>query len=283
MKSNVQRFENAFNFVYRGVKSEPRPTYLFCHEELEIYCHYEGSAATLIEDAIYPLEDNSVVIIRPYVLHKTNIGAGAQELRTLLNVRRSLLDKYISNSRVSRVLDSFFAHNTAGGCIIRPSEPDLAAIERSFIAIHEAPQRQCADKYLLVALNIMQILVVLSEYLDQKSSQKAAQPAYNRIILRIMEEVNANLFEPFSMDRLAAHLGYNKHYLCHLFKQHTGATILNYAIARKITLAQHYILSGQYSVAEIAEMLAFSSSSHFASTFKAVTGLTPTQYGRREK
>lgn len=196
MKSNVQRFENAFNFVYRGVKSEPRPTYLFCHEELEIYCHYEGSAATLIEDAIYPLEDNSVVIIRPYVLHKTNIGAGAQELRTLLNVRRSLLDEYISNSRVSRVLDSFFAHNTAGGCIIRPSEPDLAAIERSFIAIHEATQRQCADKYLLVALNIMQILVVLSEYLDQKSSQKAAQPAYNRIILRIMEEVNANLFEP---------------------------------------------------------------------------------------
>lgn len=62
------------------------------------------------------------------------------------------------------------------------------------------------------------------------------------------------------------------------FKEQMGVTPHSYMNALKIDSAKVYLKNEKLSVTEIAHMLNFSSSNHFASVFKKYAGCTPTKF-----
>ena len=64
------------------------------------------------------------------------------------------------------------------------------------------------------------------------------------------------------------------------FKQATGSAPHQFVIARRVRRAQLLLAAGSCSQAQIAYETGFASQSHFASTFRRVTGMTPGQYRR---
>ena len=54
--------------------------------------------------------------------------------------------------------------------------------------------------------------------------------------------------------------------------------INNFVKKKKIQAAEKLLIYEDFSVAELADILGFASSSHFIETFKAETGLTPKAY-----
>ncbi|HBJ24462.1 MAG TPA: hypothetical protein DDY65_00430 [Ruminococcaceae bacterium] len=78
-------------------------------------------------------------------------------------------------------------------------------------------------------------------------------------------------------DEIAEKAGYQRNYFSELFRRETGVTITRYILERKIEAAKS-LISGGIELSQIAEMLGFSSQSHFCSRFKTVTGMTPGEY-----
>ena len=76
---------------------------------------------------------------------------------------------------------------------------------------------------------------------------------------------------------LASETGYNKYYLCKLFKAKTGITINNYLTKRRIASAKQSLLDG-LSVTDAGFRAGFHDLSHFIRTFKAETGISPGKY-----
>jgi AraC-like DNA-binding protein len=86
-------------------------------------------------------------------------------------------------------------------------------------------------------------------------------------------------------DHLKEKLGYDHAHLSRLFAEVKGTTIENYYIAQRIERAKELLIYEDLSLAEIADALHYSSSSHFSNQFKKITGLTPAYFRqiRKEK
>ncbi len=63
-----------------------------------------------------------------------------------------------------------------------------------------------------------------------------------------------------------------------MFSQLEGRTIEKYHIAQKVERVKELLAYGGRTLEEIADITGYSSASHLSRQFKAVTGLTPTQF-----
>ena len=67
-------------------------------------------------------------------------------------------------------------------------------------------------------------------------------------------------------------------FLSKLFTEVRGMTIERYGILQKVELVKELLFYGELTVSEIADRLHYSSTAHLSAQFKAVTGLSPTQF-----
>lgn len=77
---------------------------------------------------------------------------------------------------------------------------------------------------------------------------------------------------------LSERIHYDYTYLSNLFSEVEGTTIEKYYIAQRIEKVKELLVYNELSLAEIADMLGYSSPAYLSSQFKKVTGLTPTYY-----
>lgn len=102
---------------------------------------------------------------------------------------------------------------------------------------------------------------------------RSVSPAVRRAISCISDNLHAKL----TAAGIAERLGYNRSYLAVIFKRETGQTITEFILNRRVEAAKS-LISGGIRLSEIAEMLGFSSQSHFCRCFKEVTGVTPGEF-----
>lgn len=96
-----------------------------------------------------------------------------------------------------------------------------------------------------------------------------------------VEYVGHNIYKSISIEEMAHAVGYKRAYLGDRFKKQTGVTLTKYVTQQKVIEAQRILRFTSKSLGEIAELLAFSSQSHFQNTFKKMTGETPLTYRKR--
>lgn len=97
-------------------------------------------------------------------------------------------------------------------------------------------------------------------------------------ITRIIELVEENLLENYSLDDYVKLTGYSKYHLMRMFKKETGYTFYEYILSRRITNASQYLLYTDISIIDLAFILNFQSQEAFSRRFKSVYGLPPGKY-----
>lgn len=93
-----------------------------------------------------------------------------------------------------------------------------------------------------------------------------------------IDYVYTHLTERITIEDLAEHIGLSSSHLSRLFKQEIGISISDYIREKKLERAQNLLRYTDNSFAEIANILSFSSQSHFIQAFKSHTGMTPKKY-----
>lgn len=77
------------------------------------------------------------------------------------------------------------------------------------------------------------------------------------------------------MSQVARHVHLHPNYLSSLFQRELGMPVSGYLQKRKLEEAESLLEWGKFSISEIAEMLGYSSTSHFIRAFKKKHGVTP--------
>lgn len=95
--------------------------------------------------------------------------------------------------------------------------------------------------------------------------------------------IDENLGEKLSPRRIAMEVGTSPKALARVFKEAFGSTPHDYVLREKIRSAKSHLSESKLSVTEIAHRLGFSSSAHFATTFKQFTGRRPVDFRRGAK
>ncbi len=103
----------------------------------------------------------------------------------------------------------------------------------------------------------------------------SASPAVRKTIAYICDNLQTKL----TVNEIAAKIGYNRSHISELFRRETGYTIADFILQKRIEAAKS-LISGGISLSEIAQILCFSSQSHFCQRFRSVTGISPGEYRR---
>lgn len=115
-----------------------------------------------------------------------------------------------------------------------------------------------------------------------KSVERASgNPNVSRQVWEAMDYIYYHLHEKITVDDIASAVSLSPNYLNHLFSRQKGMSIQKYITGRKIDAAKNMLQYSDYSITEIASILAYSSASHFISTFKKATGMTPRDYSHK--
>ena len=89
-----------------------------------------------------------------------------------------------------------------------------------------------------------------------------------------------HLEEPLDLKGLADRVGYTEYYLSRKFKQEMNISIGGYIRQARVERAKVLLTTTDLSIADIAERLQFSSSSHFSDSFRRLVNVLPQAYRR---
>lgn len=98
------------------------------------------------------------------------------------------------------------------------------------------------------------------------------------ISYKVIEHIDHNIGQNFTVQELADHVGLSRHYFMHLFKKETGYSPQEYVSVAKINYAKLMLRTTALTIAEIADYLGYSSSASFINAFRMRRGISPNQY-----
>ncbi|NMM93164.1 helix-turn-helix domain-containing protein [Bifidobacterium oedipodis] len=99
-------------------------------------------------------------------------------------------------------------------------------------------------------------------------------------VAECLDYIHYHLHERITVPILAEHVHLNPTYLSELFAKEIGMPISRYVTDKRMEAARNMLRYSQYSLAEIAQILAYHSQSHFTKVFREHTGMTPGEYRR---
>ena len=101
-------------------------------------------------------------------------------------------------------------------------------------------------------------------------------PAYR--LRRVTQYIQENLQRELRLAELSALVHMSPYHFARLFKRSTGVPPHRFLVRRRMDEARALLAAGPAPIAEIAQLVGFLTPSHFTTTFRRVTGMTPTAY-----
>ncbi len=123
----------------------------------------------------------------------------------------------------------------------------------------------------------MSLILNYSENLNDMSAKKLTREDLEALS-DVIDYINDHYAFNIPLERLAkiACMGTTK--LKTSFKEYKNCTITEYIQERRMAQAEHLLLETDLTIHQIAQIVGYSTSSRFASLFKKMTGLLPSEY-----
>lgn len=249
------------------------------HYELEIFLLVEGKARVTFAEAEYDMAPGEGFFVNSSVLHGVSCLSGAP-----CRYHSMVFDPVILSGAVGSVYDLLylrpFLEHGIPFHVFRPGDgaqgEELARLLG--YAFDVGVQREYGYEF-LVREALSRIFLILRSYAGKETARKNSQQEQRMKQMLLWLEAHSS--EPVSVAQLAAATG-----VCVRECQRTFANILHttpiqYLTRRRVVAAAEFLISTDRSVSEIGLSCGFDSPSYFARQFKSVTGMTPTEYRKR--
>ena len=99
-------------------------------------------------------------------------------------------------------------------------------------------------------------------------------------ILDAIAYINAHYAEKIDLETIASQIHLSKYYFCRIFREVTGATVLEYLTNVRLT---RLLVESSLAIQEIAQKTGFASLVHFSRTYRNAYGVSPSDTRRRRK
>ena len=237
------------------------------HNHLELFYIVGGKGQFLIQDQLYPVDANNLVLISPNVIH-TEVSLNAQPLEYIvLGIEGIELQANSTSNGQFSILDQFESVEISGCLrnILREMELKNAGYEDVC---------QAYTEILIIRLMRNTALAIPTE--PQAIST-------NRQCAAVRRYIDLHFKEALTLDQLSEEAHMNKYYLSHAFKREYGVSPINYMITRRIEESKYLLAETDLSLSRIAQLLGFSSLSYFSQVFRRSQGISPMDYRQSTK
>lgn len=245
---------------------------------LRIYYILEGRFDWVINEKLYTLYPNDLGVILPG--HQLCAEKGYLDIGALYwlhlqlpmpertNISSSGGWSQISAQELVSVKKMLFQDSTP----VLSSVPDAGTIFNSL-------RNELFNQEIGYVTRVNQLLDELLILLTRKyAQQENPQRDFPQTFLKLEETLRKDLSHPWTVEEMAALVGLGTTAFSDKVKKFTGFSPMNYLINIRISEAIRLLKKPEVQVTDIALDTGFYSSQHFATTFKKLTGHTPSQF-----
>jgi AraC-like DNA-binding protein len=154
--------------------------------------------------------------------------------------------------------------------------PSFGILKEMMKYIFNTAQAQCEGYGVILSDMAKALLSITTNLIDfpAESHTQAEFPVINDII----QYLDKYYYRNITLEELSNRFYFSTYYIARKFKEHTGYTINQYLINRRIGESERMLLYEDLSIKEIAKRNGFSNLQYFYSTFKKYTGCTPIDF-----
>ncbi len=252
------------------------------HDFWELHYVDKGSAVSIAEDEEILLGQGDILFHKPMAKHQLiSAGDTAPNVCVISFVLKPKELSFLEHKKLHLtaeergVIKRFLAEAEATFSL--STDP---AVQELFVR-DEIPlgashmMKLCLEELLLLLLRDHMALPIKKS--DLLLSESCDDALVNEMIAYMREHLDKSL----TIADFCHRFSYGKTYLCSRFGKATGKSINRYFAELKITAAKQIIREKNASgelFSKISDALGFSSPSYFYSTFKKITGMTPSEY-----
>ena len=236
------------------------------HDRCEIYFFVSGNVEYLVEGSKYPLNENSLMIMRPAEAHSPKITGSSTYERYALNFP---LDFAKEIDTEKRLLTPFTGRLLGKDNMFSADEMDMKLVHKLFSEM--CSENDDYGKRLTINTHLITLLDMINRaFGEKKKSGKKRRSTSERIVIY----VNEHLTEDISVSMLAEHFYLSVSQFNRVFRQATGASPWDYVIKKRLTIAKELIRNG-ISAQEAAERCGFGDYSVFYRAYIRNFGYPP--------
>nr|WP_249435990.1 AraC family transcriptional regulator [Paenibacillus sp. Marseille-Q4541] len=233
------------------------------HNFSELFYVRSGRGNFIVEDEIFPVQQDDLVIVNPNVEH-TEVSAGTDPLEyVVLGVEGMSFD--FGDQSENRNYEIINYRHQRGELLFY------------FNALLRETENK-KENYEAVCQNLLEVVVInLMRSSDHPFSVVGSQRA-NKVCSRIKRYIDSNFAEDISLDSLSQKAHLSKYYLVHTFAKYYGMSPINYLNEVRLRASKELLETTDLSISQIATSTGFSSQSYFSQSFRRSCGLTPSVY-----
>lgn len=242
-------------------------SFMHAHQCTELFYVISGRGEFMIEELVFPVKADDIVIINPNVQHtETAVPNNPMEYIVLgMEGGEFLLD----DSEDTRYC--CFNCGAASG--------EILGMMREMLREMQEKQKHHG----IVARNILENLSVKllrhrSVLLEQREPVKKS----SRECAKVKRYIDNHFKENITLDLLSEMAHINKYYLVHAFTQEMGISPINYLVQKRIDESRHMLLNTGHSISEISQIMGFSSPSYFSQSFSRLNKMSPREYRMKQ-
>ena len=230
------------------------------HDKYEFYLLTEGDRYLFVKDAFYHLKAGDAFLLAPDTEHRT-LDAGGGYARLLINLPAA-----------------HFPCGAEPDCELFIARPEGEARERISRLIDEMIGRVAReDAGLGSYAALLGLLDATLSCENIASRTTVATPTLDRVA-DILKYIDTHYTEQISLTSLSERFYLSEFYLCRLFKEYTGRTVLGYLTSLRVKQAKRLLSSTDWAVGRIARASGFGSVSAFGTAFRAREGCSPREW-----
>lgn len=244
---------------------------LHFHDHFELLLPLTSPGNIFVNDQVYPLQRGTLYLIGENTLHRTI--ATDFHTRYILHIsRKSLTDLSTPQTDLTRLTRESFRRAAL-------SQEQMTEIIELFQSVERNKNDGRFGSDLYQVMSLVNLLIRVAPVLSDSSAGEAIHSKDFLRVSPILDHIRANLSEPLNLDQIAGTFFISKHYLCRVFKNATGFSVMEYIIYSRILKARQLLQEG-HSVQQAGELSGFSDNSHFIRTFRHLTGTSPGRYAK---
>ena len=253
------------------------------HNHLEIDYIYSGCAVLEMEDERFLLQENELCIIPPEMPHNLMVESEGSVCIGFM-VRQSTFDTIFGNVlAMDDLLARYFKnvlYNKNNHHSLRfhisPEDALFAKLIQDITIEAHSTARYAGA----VANCLMQELFFLLLRNDSDTATSFTQDEFmtNQSQFLMILEYMQKHYDTVSLEFLSGFFNYNESYLSRMFKEKMNMTFSELLMNIRMKKAAGMLRDTDFSIADISEMVGYSSVDYFTKAFKKKYGITPSRY-----
>lgn len=274
-EDNLNHIADIHLVTEENIRNLPLGSYHF-HRHFEIIVVQQGSVKIMVNYMMKGIASPSVIMLHSNLPHM--IVGHTEDIRAII----IHIPDRILTGEIDRIPemheDRTFIQNSRFGYLFQ--SPYLS---RKIISLSSRIHK--VKGFMQISL-LFRLLYLLSksakvEFLSMNSGQimEASEAAtYETSVERAFRFIYTHFQEDCSLADIAGYASQNASALCRSFKKASGYTITGFINRLRVEKACELLRNTDLGITEISYLSGFNTFSYFSTQFKAVTGLTPSQY-----